>query len=115
MHVISTKKLRDYVAEGYADAATPLFAWAKVAKAAKWAKFADVRQTVSSADSVGNCVVFNIGGNNYRLIAGVRYPTGKVYVLKVMTHAEYDKRDWVEECGCHSTPPRRPKVATKRK
>lgn len=115
MRVISTKKLRDYVAAGNADAAKPLFAWAKAVKAAKWAKFPDVRKSLNSADSVGDCVVFNIGGNNFRLIARVRYPAGKVYVLKVMTHTEYDERKWVKECGCHSPPPKRPKAPGKRK
>ena len=59
----------------------------------------------SNASLVGNCVVFNIGGNKYRLIARILYPSQKVFVLKVMTHAEYDEDKWKEQCGCFAPPP----------
>jgi mRNA interferase HigB len=52
------------------------------------------------ASLVGNCVVFNIGGNNYRLVTRPLYASQKVFVLKVMTHAEYDDNKWQETCGC---------------
>jgi mRNA interferase HigB len=115
VRVISTRTLREYVAAGHADAATPLFAWAKAVKAARWAKFADVRRTLNSADAVGDCVVFNVGGNNYRLVARIRYAAEKVFVLRVMTHAVYDRVNWADECGCHTPPPKRPKAPGKRK
>jgi len=43
---------------------------------------------------VGNLVVFNIGGNKYRLIAAIHFNRGKVYIRDVLTHAEYDKERW---------------------
>ena len=62
-----------------------------------------------TASLVGNCVVFNIGGNKYRLVTRILYPSQKVFILKVMTHEEYDEDTWKEECGCYSPPPgRRP-------
>jgi len=39
-------------------------------------------------------VVFNVGGNKYRLIAIVSYPKGKVYIQHVLTHKEYDRGAW---------------------
>jgi mRNA interferase HigB len=49
--------------------------------------------------------VFNIGGNKYRLVTRVLYPSQKVFILRVMTHAQYDTEDWEEACGCFSRPP----------
>jgi mRNA interferase HigB len=46
---------------------------------------------------VGEFVVFNIGGNKYRLIAAVHFNRRKVYVRHVLTHAEYDKGKWKED------------------
>ena len=58
--------------------------------------FADVRATFGQTDQVkvrsGQTVcVFDIGGNKFRLVAFVSYRKAKVYVLRVMTHKEYDK------------------------
>ena len=44
-----------------------------------------------TADKVDGHVVFNVGGNKYRLIAFVSYPKGKVYIQHVLTHKEYDR------------------------
>lgn len=49
--------------------------------------------------------MFNIGGNKYRLVTRILYPSQKVFVLKVMTHEEYDEDKWKEECGCYEPPP----------
>ena len=43
---------------------------------------------------MGNCTVFNIGGNKYRLIGVIDYEGHKVFMRSVLTHAEYDKGDW---------------------
>ena len=58
---------------------------------------------------MGNCVVFDVGNNRYRLIGRVNYARGIVYVLTVMDHAEYDKGRWIGDCGCHEPPPKRKK------
>jgi hypothetical protein len=65
-----------------------------------------------SADRVGNCVVFDVGNNRYRLIGRVFYPY-KLYVLRVMDHQEYSRNAWAKQCGCHNPPPTR-SVATMR-
>jgi len=78
-------------------AKAPLTAWHAVTRKAAWSNFAEVRATFNSADQVAdNKVVFNIGGNNYRLVGLVGYRAKRVFVLWVGTHAEYDKIDVAE-------------------
>jgi mRNA interferase HigB len=93
MHIISKKKLRDFWGE-YPKAKSPLEAWYQVAKRAEWENFADVRKTFNSADLVGRFVVFDIGGNKFRLIAVIHFNRAKLYVRHVLTHAEYDEEKW---------------------
>lgn len=95
MHVISRKKLRDFIAQ-HPNAKSPLDAWYRIARRESWADFHDVRQTCASADPVDEFVVFNIGGNKYRLIAAIHYNRGKIYIRHVLTHADYDKGKWKE-------------------
>lgn len=66
---------------------------------AEWKNLVEMRAVISSADEVTvesgrRVVVFNIGGNKYRLIAAVHYNTQIVYAMLFMTHAEYDKDKW---------------------
>ena len=96
MHIISKKKLREFWVE-HPRAKSPLEAWYQVAKHAEWESFADVRKTFNTADAVGRFVVFDIGGNKYRLIAVIHYDRGKVYIRHVLTHAEYDEGKWKDE------------------
>jgi mRNA interferase HigB len=81
-------------AEKHSDLAAPLDAWYRIATKAKWANLADVRKTWASADSVEQYTVFNIKGNDYRLIAEINYLTGRVFLRYVLTHAEYDRGRW---------------------
>ena len=57
------------------------------------------------ASTVGNCIVFNIAGNKYRLVTRILYRSQKVFILKVMSHTEYDNQNWKDECGCFAAPP----------
>lgn len=109
MRVVSIKKLRDFwSAPGNQDAEEPLKAWyAHVSDAAAaWRSWGDLKAEYGAASLVGNCVVFNIGGNKYRLVARVLYPSQKVFILRVMTHREYDKNSWKKDCGCFDPPPK---------
>ncbi len=65
-----------------------------VAKAADWSKPTDIKEMFRSADILANDrVVFNIGGNKYRLVVAVHYRGKRVYIRFVGTHAEYDRID----------------------
>jgi mRNA interferase HigB len=111
VRVISNRALREFWEARQDDAEAAqryLSAWRKIVEHADWGNFAALKQTFGSADQVGNCVVFDVGNNRYRLIGRVIYGKGVVYVLKVMDHAEYDRQRWVHDCGCHDPPPRKP-------
>ena len=110
MRVISKSRLREFWGRrGFEDAEGPLQAWHTHVsdKTVAWQSWGDVKAQFGTASLVGNCVVFNIGGNKYRLVTRVLYPSQKVFVLKVMTHDEYDKESWQSECGCYMPPPKR--------
>jgi mRNA interferase HigB len=92
-HIISKKKLREFWEE-HPRARAPLEEWYQVVKHAAWKSVADVRSTFSTASVVGRFVVFNIGGNKYRLIAAIHFNRGKLFVRHVLTHPEYDEGKW---------------------
>jgi mRNA interferase HigB len=111
MRVISQSRLRAFwESSGRADAKGPLRAWHTHVshRSIAWRTWAEVKADFGSASLVGNCAVFNIGGNKYRLITRILYASQKVFILKVMTHAEYDDGKWKEDCGCYSPPPQKP-------
>ncbi len=83
-------ELHDF-ASRHSSARKPITSWIAVTKAAGWKTFAEVRQTFRSADYVKEQVVFNVGGNNYRLVSFIDYFAQRVFVLQVMTHSEYDR------------------------
>jgi mRNA interferase HigB len=104
MHVISNRTLREFWESRKHDALDAkkyLSAWHKLAEKAEWSNFGELKQTFGSADQVGNCTVFDVGNNRFRLIGHVHYETGRLFVLKVMDHQEYDKKLWIESCECH--------------
>ncbi|MCP3961783.1 MAG: type II toxin-antitoxin system HigB family toxin [bacterium] len=93
MRVISRKALREF-GERHADSEVPLRAWFKEAKEATWETPAEIKARYASASCLANDrVVFNIKGNDYRLVVAVRYDFGIVYIRFVGTHAEYDRID----------------------
>ncbi len=78
----------------HANAEGPLKAWFAEAKRSRWQSFGDVKARFGSADWVGNGrVVFNIGGNNFRLVVHFRFTKGFGYIRFVGTHEEYNKID----------------------
>ncbi|MGC2708838.1 MAG: type II toxin-antitoxin system HigB family toxin [Candidatus Sulfotelmatobacter sp.] len=93
MHVISRKRLKEAIARR-GDLEVPLDAWFRIAKKAEWKSLVDIRKTFSGADAVGKWTVFNIKGNQYRLIAEINYTFGRVYIRHVLTHDEYARGGW---------------------
>ncbi len=94
MRIISETRLKKAY-EKYSDAESGIKAWKKIAKSQTWNSFADITETsLFAPDKVKNFVVFNIGGNNYRLIVCINYNKGIIYIRDFLTHAEYDKDKW---------------------
>lgn len=93
MHVIAKRPLKEFW-ERYRDAQGALEAWLAHAERAEWAGPADVVADYRTADILpGDRVVFNLKGNQYRLVVKMRYSSRVVYVRFVGTHQEYDGVD----------------------
>jgi mRNA interferase HigB len=84
------------------QAAVPLDSWFRIAKKARWRSLEDVRLTYAHADGVtvgkGDkkrlYTIFNIGGNDFRLVTEIYYEDQTILIRHVLTHAEYDKEEW---------------------
>jgi len=90
VRVVSNKRLRDFAAR-HPDAETPLQAWRRLIQTMHAANFAMVKKFMNATDKVGDFHVFDIGGNKFRIVAGVDYARQVVYVKHVFTHGEYEK------------------------
>jgi mRNA interferase HigB len=91
MRVISKRTLQDFWIN-HSDSMNPLAAWYTEAMKALWQSPQDIKSQYKTASFLrDNRVVFNIGGNKYRLIVKINYPYNTVYVRFVGTHAQYDK------------------------
>ena len=116
MRVISKARLKQFwEVPGHENAEGPLRAWYTHVsnRTVAWQSWGQVKAEFGTASLVGNCVVFNIGGNKYRLVTRILYPSQKIFVLKVMTHEEYDEDKWKKECGCYCSPPSKKRPARK--
>lgn len=95
MRIISHRKLRDfYESKGREDSKIALERWYQIAEEAEWKNFSDIRVDFPNADYVGSQhYVFNIKGNNYRLIVVIKFTINRIFIRFVGTHKEYDKID----------------------
>lgn len=93
MRVLSRPALNAF-AGAHPTAQGPLDTWYALARKGRFQNFAQVKATFGSADQVGGYVVFNIGGNKFRLIVTVKYATqahdGIFWIAHVFTHTQYD-------------------------
>jgi len=97
MHIVTKAHLR-HAMEQYPDAAREIAAWHRIAKAAPWRNFVEVRQVFSDADNVKGHVIFNIRENRYRLATIIHYSRlkderiteGHVYIRSFLPHKQYE-------------------------
>ena len=97
MRVISKKRLREFW-EKNPEAEKPLTVWYNIARRAAWGNPADMKRDFSYADLVGKCTVFDIKGNDYRLIVKIEYAIQTIFIKEVLSHADYDKGRWKDGC-----------------
>ena len=91
MRIISEMTIRIYY-EAHPEAKAALQDWAVKVKEVTWENLSDMKQTFNSVDYVGNQqYVFNIKGNDFRLVAVVKFTIHFVLIRFIGTHAEYDK------------------------
>ncbi len=93
MIITGEQKLKRF-SEEYHAAATPLDRWRQSVSNSQWTNFFDVRQTLRSVDYYKGAVIFDIGGNKYRLIANINYRLGLVNVDYILTHLQYSTNKW---------------------
>ena len=95
MWVIAKSSLqRFWERPGCADARGPLHSWYVEAVKATWRTPQDIKDQYASASICGNNrVVFNVGGNKYRLVVEIKYQASIVWVKFVGAHAQYDRID----------------------
>jgi mRNA interferase HigB len=98
MRIIAASRIREYGRQ-HPQANDALMSFLKIARAAEWASIQELRKTYPHADAVhvasGKVVtILNIKGNAFRLIVAMHYNRGVLYVLRFMTHAEYDRPSW---------------------
>lgn len=89
MRIIALRTLREFWRR-HPDAEVPLRAWYAIARRAVWSRPAEVKADYRNASVIaGNRVVFNIKGNDYRLVLAVHYNRGLMFVRFIGTHREY--------------------------
>lgn len=91
VRIIAIKALKDFWKK-HPEAELPLLAWYAEAKNADWKKPADITRLYRTTSILtNNRVVFNIKGNDYRLVVAINYEYKIVYIRFIGTHKEYDK------------------------
>jgi len=93
MRIIARSTLREYW-QKHPDTGQPLKAWFDDTSRANWKTLSDIKDNYANASIIANNrVVFNIKGNNYRLIVHIRYDISIVFIRFIGTHQEYNKID----------------------
>jgi len=93
MRLVTPKKLREYSIEN-AQARIPLLNWYEIVRKANWENLSDIKLDFRTVDYVGNNrYVFNIKGNDYRIIVIIIFISKKVYIRFIGKHDDYDKID----------------------
>ncbi|MDP1717296.1 MAG: type II toxin-antitoxin system HigB family toxin [Burkholderiales bacterium] len=93
MRIIALGALRNFW-DRHSDAEIPLRSWYAHASRADWRRPADIKAAYRNASFIANNrVVFNIKGNDYRLVAVVHYNRGMMFIRFIGTHREYDRID----------------------
>jgi len=93
MRIVSRRAIREAAAE-HPEWGASLKAWYKITRNANWDNFADVRSSWRNSDVAGRFVVFDVSHNKCRLIATIKYRWRMVYIRQILTHAEYDRKEW---------------------
>lgn len=93
MRIISVATIKRFC-EVHANAQTALETWYRTAKAAEWNTLTDIKKDFNSVDYVGNKrYVFNIKGNDFRLVAKILLGQKIIFIRFIGTHKEYDRID----------------------
>ena len=93
MRIFTEQTLKEY-GQKHPDALPALQEWVQKVVKSEWTCFADIKKTFNSVESIGNQrYVFNIKGNNHRIVVVIKFTIQFVYIRFIGTHSEYDKID----------------------
>ena len=95
MEIIRRDHLVEF-AQRHPNTRPSLNRWCDLMRERSFRSFTELRSTFPHVSRVGKLTIFNIAGNNVRLIASMRYDEDRVYIRDILTHAEYDKGKWKE-------------------
>jgi len=96
MRVIAKRPLVQFWGK-HPQAEKPLRSWLTICRTRNFDHFGQLKDTFRTVDKVGRFVVFDIGGNKFRLIVVVHFNRRRIYVRAVLTHEEYDRDHWKAE------------------
>ena len=96
MRVIAKRPLVQFWTK-HPEAERPFRSWLTLCRSKNFENFAQLKQTFRTVDKVGRFVVFDIGGNKFRLIVVVHVNRKRIYVRAVLTHEDYDQDQWRNE------------------
>jgi len=97
MRIISEKPIKEFW-EKHPISESSFKKWIQSVREADWDDFSDIRRTFNHADIFKSCVIFDVGGNKFRIIAKVKFEWKVVYIRAVLTHLEYDQEKWRPDC-----------------
>lgn len=90
--VIISKSILNKFSNDHPKSKDALLNWYQITKNANWCNYHELKSTINSVDAVGNDrYVFNIKGNQYRLIALIIFETRTLFILFMGTHNDYNK------------------------
>jgi len=93
MRIFTEQVLKEYCDE-HPEVKVALQEWVSMVKRSDWTCFADIKKMINSVDYIGNQrYVFNIKGNNYRLVVVIKFTIKFIYIRFIGTHSEYNKID----------------------
>ena len=95
MEIVRQDRLIEF-AQRHPNTRPSLTRWYRLVRERSFSSFAELRAVFPQVSRVGKLTIFNIAGNNVRLIVSMRYDEERIYIRHVLTHAEYDKRKWKE-------------------
>ena len=95
MEIIGRDRLIEF-AQRHPNTRSSLIRWYGLMQERSFGSFVELRSLIPHVSRVEKLTIFNIAGNNVRLIVSMRYDEGRIYIRHVLTHAEYDKEKWKE-------------------
>ena len=93
MRIISKKKIKEFWIK-YPDSERPLKVWYSICKNLTFKNFSEIKNIFNSSDFFEDKIIFDIGGNKYRLIVKIQYKIRTIFIKGIYTHKEYEKGKW---------------------